>query len=517
MPPSRKWLLALALPLLVVGCQSTPLPGPRLVWEAPKNETPERQYHLLNRLTWGANPSTSKEIASLGFDRYLEQQLRPLPKPVLPPELQRQVDAMTINRPLDQLIFDLEKQRRAVDAIKEDDQKKLAQQAYQQELTRLEREAATRSILRSLYSPNQLQEQMTWFWFNHFSVFRYKSNIRAMLGDYEENAIRPHALGRFRSLLGAVSHHPAMLRYLDNEQNGVNRINENYARELMELHTLGATGGYSQNDVQQLARILTGVGVNLTGELPKMNPKFAASHVRRGVFEFHPGRHDFGDKVLLGRTIRGRGLGEFEEALDMLARHPSTARFVSRKLAVFFVADEPPQRLVDAMAQTFLASDGDIAATLRTLFRSPDFSTSLGRKFKDPVHYVFSAVRLAYDDRPILNAQPIMNWLQRMGQPLYGRETPDGYPLTQSAWASPGQMTTRFEIARAIGSGSAGLFRIDGPQPVDRAAFPQISNALYYQAVEKTLSPTTLKALGEARSPQEWNTYLLSSPEFMNR
>ena len=502
----------------MAACSSVPVGAPRIVWEPAKSDTADKQLHMLNRVTWGANPSSAQQMAALGAERYLEQQLRPAPRPVLPAGVQAQIDAMTITRPLDQLVFDLEKQRRDADAIADVEQKKLAQQAYQQELNRLEREAATRSLLRALYSPNQLQEQMTWFWLNHFSVFRYKNNLRAMLGDYEENAIRPHALGRFRALLGATVRHPAMIRYLDNEQNAINRINENYARELMELHTLGVSGGYSQQDVQELARILTGVGLNLTAEAPKVRPAVQNLYVRQGLFEFNPNRHDFGDKMFLGQRITGgRGLAELEEALDRLARHPSTARFVSRKLALYFVSDDPPASLVERMAQAFQSSDGDIAATLRAMFGSQEFTASLGRKFKDPVHYVVSAVRLAYDEKPILNAAPMIGWLNRMGEPLYGRETPDGYPLTQSGWASPGQMTTRFEIARAIGSGAAGLFKADGPQPVERAAFPQLSNALYYQAIQKTLSPATLKALDEARSPQEWNTYLLSSPEFMNR
>ena len=192
-------------------------------------------------------------------------------------------------------------------------------------------------------------------------------------------------------------------------------------------------------------------------------------------------------------------------------------RFICRKLAFYLVSDEPPASLVESMAQVFRTTDGDIAAVLRTLFASREFVESLGRKFKDPLHYVLSAVRLAYDDKVILNAGPIVNWLNRMGEPLYGRQTPDGYPLVQSAWASPGQMTTRFEIARAVGSGSAGLFKSAGPQPVERAAFPQLANALYYKSLEAMLSNDTRGALAQANSPQEWNTYLLSSPEFMYR
>lgn len=472
---------------------------------------------LLNRVTWGVNFSTSRQVDALGLERYLERQLHPNPG-LLPAPVQAQIAAMTITqRPLELLLQELEQRRQDVDAIADDEEKKAARQAYQQELNRLAREAATRSLLRALYSPNQLQEQMSWFWMNHFNVHQGKHNVRAMVGDYEEQAIRPHALGKFRDLLAATAHHPAMLRYLDNEHNAANRINENYARELMELHTLGVDGGYSQRDVQELARILTGVGVNLGSSTPNVRRELQPQYVRRGAFEFNPNRHDYGDKQFLGQAVRGRGLAEFDEAIERLSRHPSTARFVSRKLAMFFVSDEPPAALVERMAQTFLGTDGEIAATLRTLFNSPEFTQSLGHKFKDPVHYIVSAVRLAYDDKPILNAGPMLNWLNRMGEPLYGRQTPDGYPTAESAWASPGQMTTRFEIAKAIGSGSAGLFKTDDPQPQERAAFPQLANPLYFQSLQKTLGPATRQALEQAGSPQEWNSFLLSSPEMMRR
>jgi uncharacterized protein (DUF1800 family) len=507
---------ALAAACVLAACQSpgtalrrggdSPDPGP----------VAGRQLQVLNRVTWGATGASAREIGAAGVERFIEQQLRPAR--ALPPAVQLQIDALTVSqRPLPDLMLELEGRRKSAAAIKDPEEQKKAQQAYQQALTRLSREAAARAILRALYSPDQLQEQMTWFWMNHFNVYQYKNNVRAMLGDYEERAIRPHALGRFKALLAATVRHPAMLRYLDNEQNAANRVNENYARELMELHTLGVEGGYTQRDVQELARILTGVGINLTTTPPKLSAQRQAQYVREGLFEFNPNRHDFGDKVFLGQPVKGRGLSELDEALDRLAKHPATARFVSRKLAVYFVADDPPPALVGRMAQTFRSSDGDIAATLRTMFRSPEFAASLGGKFKDPVHYVISAVRLAYDERPILNPTPVFNWLNRMGQGLYNRETPDGYALTQAAWASPGQMTTRFEVAKAIGSGSAGLFRVEGPQPADRPGFPQLSNALYYQAIRTTLSAETLKTLNEATSPQEWNTFLLSSPEFMMR
>jgi len=496
---------------LLAGCATAPTPS------APPAD-PAVLSSALNRVTWGVNHSDYQQAAKLGYEGWLEQQLHPRPA-VLPAAAQAQIDALTISqKPMQQLIQELEAQRRDYDkAMLDDDAKKAAQRAYQQELNRLAKEAATRSLLRDLYSPNQLQEQMTWFWMNHFSVHQGKANLRAMVGDYEENAIRPHALGKFRDLLSATLHHPAMIRYLDNEQNAANRINENYAREIMELHTLGVDGGYSQNDVQQLARILTGVGVNLGDKTPNVRKDKQDQYVRNGLFEFNPNRHDYADKVFLGQTVKGRGLAEVDEALDRLCRHPATARYISRKLAIYFVADEPPPQLVERMAARFQSSDGDIAAVLRVMLTSPEFTQSLGRKFKDPVHYVVSAVRLSYDDKIILNTGPMLNWLNRMAEPLYGRQTPDGYPLTESGWASPGQMTTRFEIAKAIGGGAAGLFKSEGMQPQEKPAFPQLANALYYQSLKATLAPATQQALEQAASPQEWNALFLSSPELMHR
>jgi len=500
---------------LLAGCAATGDRAPGTAGAA--SITSAQLPAAVNRVSWGVNQGTWQQAQALGYDAWLEQQLRPSPA-LLPAAAQTQIDSLTIaSKPLPQLVADLEQQRKDADKIADDDEKKTAQKAYQQAMNNLAREAATRSLLRDLYSPNQLQEQMTWFWMNHFNVHAGKSNLRALVGDYEETAIRPHALGKFRDLLGATVRHPAMIRYLDNEQNAANRINENYARELMELHTLGVDGGYSQRDVQELARILTGVGVNLGDTAPKVKKELQSQYVRTGLFEFNPNRHDYGNKQFLGQPVKGRGLAEVDEALDRLCRSPAAARFISRKLAVYFVADEPPPALVTRMAAVFQSSDGDIAAVMRTMLTSTEFAESLGKKFKDPVHYVVAAVRLPYDDKVILNTGPMLSWLARMAQPLYGRQTPDGYALTQPGWASPGQMTTRFEIAKAIGSGNAGLFKAEGPQPQERAAFPQLASAFYYQSLQQTLAPNTRRALEQATSPQEWNTLLLSSPELMHR
>jgi uncharacterized protein (DUF1800 family) len=481
----------------------------------------------LNRVTWGASASSAAQLSRQGRERFLAVQLDTRTPGTLPAAVQAQIDALRITRtPMDTLVMELEQQRKAADAIADDEQKKLAQQAYQQELTRQARDASARMVLRAVYSPAQLREQMTWFWFNHFNVHQYKHNLRAMVGDYED-ALRTQALGRFRELLGASALHPAMLRYLDNEANAANRINENYARELLELHTLGALGGYAQADVQELARVLTGLGVNLSGQPPQVRPPLQALVVTRGLMLFNPQRHDMGDKRVLGEVIKGRGFDEISEVLDRLAKHPSTARFVSRKIAAYFVADQPPPALVERMAQRFLQSDGRIAEVLRVMFESPEFEASLNAgqgKFKDPTHYIVSAVRVAYDREPIVNAQPIVGALYRMGQAPYNRQTPDGYPQGEAAWASPGQMAVRFEVARQIGGGNANLFRPDGaaPDPAQQKeaqmrALPQLDKPQVRRSWQAALSPATRAALDRATTPQEWNAYFLAAPEFMIR
>jgi uncharacterized protein (DUF1800 family) len=468
--------LVAVLLLFLAGCASAP-PLEPIAWP---DDSPAVQLQVLNRVSWGASRSGASEIARLGTGGWLAAQLQPAPA-ALPAELQARIDEMTISkRSLTDLGAELESRRRALEKVAADE-RKAERQAFNEDLQRLAREAQTRMLLRALYSPNQLEEHLTWFWLNHFNVFQYKGPLRALVADYEERAIRPHVLGRFRDLLGATARHPAMLIYLDNARNAAGRINENYARELMELHTLGVDGGYSQADVEALARILTGWSLDLaTGELSR----------------FYPRRHDFSEKLFLGKTVRGSGAAELDTALDMLARHPSTARFVSRKLAMFFVADEPGDALVARMAQTFLDTGGEIPAVLRTMFISPEFRASLGTKFKDPLHYALSALRLVLDERPLPDAQPVIGALGRMGEPLYARATPDGYPLARADWASPGQLATRFEIARGI------AYRVP---------------ARIWDAPLGALSPATRETLAQAASPQEWNLLLLSSPEFMVR
>lgn len=478
---------------------------------------------FLNRLTWGENASSMAAMQSLGMDKYLYQQLL-AKRAQLPEAIQKQIDAMTISqKPFATLMQELDQQRRDAAEMKGTDD--TLRKAYQQELTRVAREAASRSVLRATYSSNQLLEQMDWFWMNHFNISNRKDNLRAMVGDFEENAIRPQALGNFRSLLRATLFHPAMLRYLDNEHNAVNKINENYARELMELHTMGVGSGYTQTDVQELARVLTGVGINLRPSQTPAKVEQQPNFVRLGMMEFNPRRHDFGDKTILGVTIKGRGIAEVEQVIDLLSRQPATAKFISRKLAMYFVSDEPSQALVDSMAATFLRSDGDIPSVLQTMFYAPEFTASLGKKFKDPVHYVIASVRLAYDGSHIVNTGPILNWINTLGQQANGHQTPDGYPLYEMAWSSAAQMTARFDVARAIARGTPNLFKPEDDDGKNEAlnaqarelARPALAQNAYVKTMSKRFSPSSQEALTQSASPQEWNAFFLATPEMMRR
>lgn len=477
------------------------------------------QLRAANRIGWGANQAQLDQIARLGWGDYVEQQLRADANAPLPTFAQDQITALDISsKPLMQRVQEVEPLRKNQDKPPTEPERVAARQAYQNALNKGTREATHRQLLRALYSDQQLLEHISAFWFNHFSVHQYKREIRVLVSDYEDRALRPNALGSFRTMLGAVARHPAMLRYLDNDQNGIPKVNENYARELLELHTLGVDGGYSQRDVTEVARVLTGFSVRLEPENPKLPPKFDGQYRRDGLFEFNPARHDFGDKQVLGQTIKGRGADELDQVLDLLVAHPSTARFISRKLAQYFLADEPPAAIVSSMAAAFQKSGGDIKATLRPLLYAPEFAQAAPAKFKDPQHYLLSSLRAGFEGQAMLNSQPLAGWLRRLGQGLYDRQTPDGYPPQAAAWNSAGQMSVRFEIARQIGGGVPALFRAeaaDAPKPPP--APYKLDAPPIRPRIEASLSPSTRSALAQADTPQLWLALLLSSPEFMNR
>jgi len=481
----------------------------------------------LNRVTFGIDADTMARYQRLGGARFLDEQLRPADAD--PAGLAAAIASLPITQASAQerLRANRTEQQR-INMLPTEEAKQQARMAFNQMNGQVVYQTAKRHLMRAFQSPSQLREEMTWFWMNHFSVFSGKANIRWTLAEYEENAVRAHALGKFSDLVLATVTAPSMLEYLDNAQSAVGRINENYARELMELHTLGVSGGasgsaYTQQDVQELARVLTGAGLNLNDVTPRIPQDKSNMYVRRGLFEFNPMRHDFGTKTVLSQKIDGRGLPEIEQAVTLLCKQPATARFISRKIATYFVADTPPAALVDRMAKTFERTDGSISAVLREMFLDKTFVASLesaradDAKLKDPMQFVISSLRLAYDGKVLTNYQPVVGWLTQLGQPLYGRVTPDGYSLVESAWTSSGQMVRRFEIARQIGSGGAALFTTDDNKPGPAVGFPMLSTRLFYDLIEPTLGARTREALGKTTNQQEWNTILLSSPDWMQR
>jgi uncharacterized protein (DUF1800 family) len=511
-PVGSALVVAGAATLALLAC-STQAPQPGAAERAAPLRTLKRQDAAwLERVDFGLDSRSLNEYRSSGRIRYLDEQLHPVAD-ALPGAIASEATLLE-GAPQDttQILKSLRERRKAIETLTDPDAKDAARKALNEEGNQAGSRVVRLQLLRAVYSPAQLREQMVWFWLNHFSLFQYKADVRWLAADYEAQAIRPHALGHFRDLVLATLTHPAMLQYLDNAQNAVGHVNENYARELMELHTLGVAGGYSQADVQQLARVLTGVGIN-AGAAPHLKPEWQGLYLRRGAFEFNPARHDFGPKLLLGQKIGGQGFAEVEQAVTLIVRAPACAQFIARELATYYVGDSPPPQLVAAVAASFSRSDGDIAATLRTLFLAPEFTAGRSGKFKDPMRYVVSAVRLAYDGRTISNTRPLLDWLNALGEAPFGRQTPDGYPLTGMSWESPGQMSRRFEIARAIGNGNVHLFDPESGGSPAVTGFPQLSSRLYYEAIEPFLAANTRAALGEASSPQEWNTFMLASPE----
>ncbi len=377
-------------------------------------------------------------------------------------------------------------------------------------------------LYRAIYSNRQLEEVLVDFWVNHFNVFNGKAQDRVLLTSYERDAIRPHVLGHFKDLLLATAHHPAMLLYLDNWQSQTPRddfptfagpggvpprrpgLNENYGRELMELHTLGVNGGYTQEDVIAVARAFTGWSIYDVG-------KYAE-------FQFNPGFHDRKEKVILGHTLPpGRGEQDGLDVIDILVHHPSTAKFISRKLAQRFVADDPPQQLVDRMADTFTKTDGDLRAVLQTMFSSVEFLSegAWQAKIKSPLEMVVSAVRALNAD--VTDTFALAQQIGDLGEPLYGKIEPTGYPNTGEAWTNTAGIMGRINFANALTSGQvAGVktdvsrFNFKPPAAVAGEILNLAPSAAMLAAIEKGIQ-------GKEVTPSMLTGVVLSSPEFQKR
>jgi uncharacterized protein (DUF1800 family) len=418
--------------------------------------------------------------------------------------------------------FDTEKRRQIMRALPP--QAFTAQPALQREAMAARQpqqfvnfELIEHKLYRALYSNRQLQEVLVDFWMNHFNVFNGKGSDRVLLTSFERDAIRPHVFGRFKDMLLATARHPAMLFYLDNWQSqapredgpappGLRRpgLNENYGRELMELHTLGVDGGYTQDDVIAVARAFTGWTI--------YDPqKFAE-------FQFNPAWHDRKEKVLLGHTIPAMGAEQDGlEVIDILAHHPSTARFISRKLAQRFVADDPPQPLVDRMAATFTRTDGDLRAVLQTLFNSPEFVSegAWQAKLKSPLEMVVSAARAMNAD--VTDTSALAQRLADLGQPLYGRLEPTGYPNTGDAWMNTAGLLERINFATALAAG-----QIPGVK-VDMSRFnvkdpPAVAGGLLNRAPSPSMLAAIEKGMHDKETtPSILATLVIGSPDFQRR
>jgi uncharacterized protein (DUF1800 family) len=455
-----------------------------------------------------------------------QKELRRLMPPlndVLSQEQIRTITTGTIDEKLALLnSFDAEKRRQVVRA--------LPPQAYAN-LPALRREVMAASqpqnfvnselvehkLLRALYSNRQLEEVLVDFWMNHFNVFNGKGQDRVLLTGFERDAIRPHVLGHFKDLLLATARHPAMLFYLDNWQSqaprddlpfpaGVRRpgLNENYGREILELHTLGVDGGYTQDDVIAVARAFTGWTI--------YDPQ------KFGEYQFNPGVHDRREKTVLGHTIPAMGAEQDGlTVIDILAHHPSTAKFISRKLAKRFVSDDPPQALVDRMAATFMASDGDLRAVLQTLFKSPEFLSegAWQAKLKSPLEMVVSSVRAMNAD--VVDTSALAQRIADLGEPLYGKIDPSGYADTSDAWTSTATVMGRINFASALAAGQVPGVKVD----VSRFNFKDVATVAR-TLLSRPASASTLSAIGQGVQGTEATPSLLAglvigSPDFQRR
>jgi hypothetical protein len=316
------------------------------------------------------------------------------------------------------------------------------------------RDLAEGKLLRAIYSNRQLEEVLTDFWFNHFNVFLDKGADRYLVTAYEREVIRPHVLGKFRDLLEGTAKSPAMLFYLDNWQSvagtaGRRGLNENYGRELLELHTVGVDGGYTQKDVTEVARCFTG----WTIKQPQLG----------GEFMFNEKAHDRGEKTVLGVKIpAGGGIQDGEKVLDIVARRPATAHFISKKLAMRFVADEPPASLVDRMAQTFMKTDGDLRAVMKTMLESKEF-WSVGAyrsKMKSPLEMVASAVRAVNGN--VEFAFALTNEVAQLGEPLYRKLEPTGYSNSSKEWMNSAGLLGRMNFGLNLAGNRVQGVKVEG-------------------------------------------------------
>jgi uncharacterized protein (DUF1800 family) len=483
----------------------------------------QRAIHVLDRLAFGARPGDVDRMLTGGVDAWIERQLHPetIADRVLDARLVRYETLRMSNEQIGkQFVAPLMAARAAAKNRAAGDPRAAAESSAAADprpvlLTPLSPDARPRQllmelqsqrILRAAESERQLNEVLVDFWMNHFNVFAGKGADRFLLTEYERDTIRPRIFGRFEDLLLATAKSPAMLFYLDNARSRAGAINENYARELMELHTLGVDAGYTQKDVTELARVLTGWSI----ERPQQG----------GAFVFRPRLHDRGAKTVLGvRFPAGGGIEEGERMIALLARQPATAHRIAYKLSQRLVADEPPPALVDRVAKRFLATDGDLRETVRAVIASPEFRDPryYRAKVKTPLEYTISAVRAvgARIDDPL----PLARGLQQGGEALYGAQAPTGYSDQASAWVNTGALLQRLNFAIALAGNQLPGVRSDVAALVDVHDDDHAVDALAQILTGGALTDGTKQTIRErgGKSLTTIAALILGSPEFQKQ
>jgi uncharacterized protein (DUF1800 family) len=470
---SRFCAFVLAAAVVACGCsgngRGTPSSASSLSTKSPPsvvippNRWPDEKKarHALNRLAYGPSPGDVEAVAREGVAVWIRAQMAPDSLP--DPDTDAEVASLKTLR-MSIAALQVEFPRPAVAAARARAEKGAAGDRMEpippgKRPAVMQRELVSAKLVRAVDSSRQLQEVLTDFWFNHFNVYLGKSEDRWMIGPYERDAIRPHVFGGFRQLLGATAKHPAMLWYLDNwmSTRGGPRggINENYARELLELHTLGVDGGYTQEDVREVARCFTGWSiVRPRGKMAAA--KGAMDPAEAGTFVFRDLAHDRGAKRVLGEFIpAGGGMSDGEKVLDLLVEKPATARFVALKLCRKFVADVPPPALVERVADTFRRTRGDLPSVYAAIFSSPEFwsDSAFASKTKTPLELAASGVRALGGRVRAVSAPALARQIARMGEPLYECPAPTGYKETADAWVNTGSLLNRLNFALALASG----------------------------------------------------------------
>ena len=511
--------------------------------------------HVLDRLGYGPRPGDVEKVRRAGVSNYIDQQLHPekIGDAALETRLAplNTIDMSTREIAQEYYLPAMAERRRQKQAQGQADPADPNAPAASPRLNTKMTDAMLKQrqvvveldqqkILRAAYSERQLEQVLTDFWFNHFNVFAGKGPERIMLTEYERDVVRPHVLGNFRELLGATAHSPAMLFYLDNwmstdpngphtsgmndirqrnrprrlgvvrpdlaemmkrqQKNRPTGLNENYGRELMELHTLGVDGGYTQKDVVDVARAFTGWTI--------------AQPRQGGGYRFDPRMHDDGEKHVLGHTIKaGGGEKDGEQVLDILAHHPSTARFISTKLARRFVGDDPPQALIDRASTRFLATNGDLREVVRTIVLSPEFFApdAYRSKVKTPFEFLVSALRAASAD--VRGPGGLIRAMQQLGMPLYQAQPPTGYADTAEAWVNTGGLVNRMNFALSLVQNRVPGVHIElSTEPLDSAR-----NHLVQTVLQGNASDATVETLKKAKDVTQLTALALGAPEFQRR